>query len=374
MTQFRNDAERIRGRSLEILSGLGSCPAVAYQEGLVASFICKTVEGMGLDVEADRHGNLIVRLGAPSEDPPIAFMAHMDHPGFEGLEIDGARVIAAPLGGVPAASLTDRVPVEAVLSDGTRVKGVTAGRHGSDDDRRINVELESAAGVRLPLPIVFDLVDFDFDGDLVHMRALDDLAGCAAILVALEQMKDEAANGEVYGIFTRAEEVGLVGARLLAEDGTLPRETLVVSLEASRTLPGAAIGEGPVIRVGDASFTFDAEAESVLLKAREELSQRDSGFKAQRQLMSGGTCEASGFRFYGYRSTGIAFPLGNYHNAAPDGSVQAEHIHIDDFVGGVLMSVEAARSVGARTDAPPWRRFREIPEEMRRRLVDQPLP
>ena len=357
-----------------MLAGLGACPAVAYQEGLVASFIRKTVEGMGLGIEADRHGNLIVRQGVPSEDPPIAFMAHMDHPGFEGLEVDGETVVAAPLGGVPAASLTDRVPVQVVLADGTRVKGVTAGKHESGDDRRINVELESGADVRCPLPIVFDLIDFDFDGELVHMRALDDLAGCAAILVALERMKDEGAGGEVYGVFTRAEEVGLVGARLMAKDGTLPKETLVVSLEASRTLPGAAIGEGPVIRVGDASFTFDAEAESVLLKAREELSQRDSGFKAQRQLMSGGTCEASGFRFYGYRSTGIAFPLGNYHNAAPDGSVQAEHIHIDDFVGGVLMAVEAARSVGARTDAPPWRRFREVPEEMRRRLLELPLP
>ena len=45
-----------------MLAGLGACPAVAYQEGLVASFIRKTVEGMGLGIEADRHGNLIVRL------------------------------------------------------------------------------------------------------------------------------------------------------------------------------------------------------------------------------------------------------------------------------------------------------------------------
>ena len=374
MTQWRNDSERIRSRSLEILAGLGACPAVAYQEGLVASFIRKTVVGMGLGIEADRHGNLIVRVGAPSEDPPIAFMAHMDHPGFEALEVDGAKVVAAPLGGVPAASMTDRVPVQAILADGTRVNGITAGKHGADEDRRISVELDSVAEAPVPFPIVFDLTDFDFDGELVHMRALDDLAGCAAILVALEQMKGVEACGEVYGVFTRAEEVGLVGARLLAEDGVLPQKTLVVSLEASRTLPGAAIGEGPVIRVGDASFTFDAEAESVLLKAREELSQSDSGFKAQRQLMSGGTCEASGFRFYGYRSTGIAFPLGNYHNAAPDGSVQAEHIHIDDFVGGVRMVVEAARLVGARMDAPPWRRFREVPDEMRRRLLEQPLP
>ena len=54
-------------------------------------------------------------------------------------------------------------------------------------------------------------------------------------------------------------------------------------------LPGAAIGDGPVIRVGDASLTFDAEAEAVLLRAREEIVERRPDFKAQRQLMSGGT-------------------------------------------------------------------------------------
>ena len=30
--------------------------------------------------------------------------------------------------------------------------------------------------------------------------------------------------------------------------------------------------------------------------------------------MSGGVCEATAFAVFGYRTTGIAFPLGNYHN------------------------------------------------------------
>ena len=154
----------------------------------------------------------------------------------------------------------------------------------------------------------------------------------------------------------------------MAEAGTLPRETLVVSIEASRTLPGADIGSGPVIRVGDASSTFNADAEAALLRARESLSQRREGFKAQRQLMSGGTCEASAFAFYGYRATGIAFPLGNYHNSAPDGSIQAEFIHLDDFKGGIELMVEAAHSVPDREDNAARRRLGQIPEELRDRL------
>jgi hypothetical protein len=84
--------------------------------------------------------------------------------------------------------------------------------------------------------------------------------------------------------------------------------------------------------------------------------------------MSGGTCEASAFAFYGYRATGIAFPLGNYHNATPDGSVQAEFIQVDDFMGGIELMVEAAHRVPDRENTAARRRLRQIPEELRERL------
>ena len=215
---------------------------------------------------------------------------------------------------------------------------------------------------------LFDLADFQMDGDLILMRALDDLAGCAAALAALSLLSSRSGLGDVYGVFTRAEEVGLVGARLLAEAGTLPSDTLVVSLEASRTLPGAAIGGGPVIRVGDASLTFDADAEAVLVSGREELMEAAPGFEAQRQLMSGGTCEASAFRYHGYRTTGVAFPLGNYHNGTPLGGVAEEYIHVDDFVGGVELIVRAAQCVSRRLECRPWRRMADLSQEHRGRL------
>ena len=196
--------------------------------------------------------------------------------------------------------------------------------------------------------MVFDLQDFALDGDFIRMRAADDLAGCGSILSALAELKERPPAGDVYGVFTRAEEIGLMGARLMAEAGSLPPDTLVVSTESSRTLPGAEQGSGPVIRVGDAGYTFNVEAESVLIRAREVLQGRPDGFKCQRQLMSGGVCEASAFSVYGYQATGIAFPLGNYHNAAPEGRIEAEYIHLQDYLGGVELMVEAAHSVADR--------------------------
>ena len=84
--------------------------------------------------------------------------------------------------------------------------------------------------------------------------------------------------------------------------------------------------------------------------------------------MSGGVCEASAFALYGYRTTGIAFPLGNYHNGAPDGSIQAEYIHTEDYLGGVRLIVEAARQMPEKQNIAFKERLRQVPDEVRERL------
>jgi endoglucanase len=155
----------------------------------------------------------------------------------------------------------------------------------------------------------------------------------------------------VVGVFTRCEEVGLIGATLLARQGLLPPQTVVVSLETSRALPGAEIGGGPVIRVGDATMAFHPQGEALLRRARALLLERDPGARVQRQLMSGGTCEAVAYSLAGYVTTGVAFPLGNYHNAAPDGTIGAEYIHRADLETGAELLMASAECVAAG-DAP----------------------
>ena len=369
----------IRNLSLDLLEGLGGCPAVAFHESRVAAYIHDWLGSVGLSAEPDRYGNLIVHHRGPrsadKDCPPIAFVAHMDHPGFEVVSVDGGQVTAKALGGVPQACFTERVPIQSILPDGSRpngsrIEGETAGRYGPEEERMVSLYIKEGNTINPSVPVVLALPDFEFDGELIHMRALDDLAGCVSIMVTISRLVDDESVGEVYGVFTRAEEVGLIGTRLMAAEGRLPEETLVVSLESSRTLPGAAIGDGPVIRVGDAAFTFDAEAEGALLMAREVLAEQRKDFKVQRQLMSGGTCEASGFQYFGYRTTSVAFPLGNYHNATPEGGVGAEYIHLDDLLAGVELITEAARQVTHRKDSRPWQRMKDLPEDYKQRLID----
>ena len=371
-------------RALELLEGLGGRPATPFFEDGPARYAVEVLDRAGVPYELDDFGNIIARLrrgGEPTE-PPIAFVAHMDHPGFEVVETDGRRALARAVGGVPAASLARPTPVQ-VVTPGGRVRGTTA-RHETTDDpadrrtpRMVWLELESVVEHEPPLPAVFDLPDFAFEGDTIRMRAVDDLAGCAAILAALERLaRDVTEAVDVYAVLTRAEEEGLLGARLMAEAGTLPRDTFVVSVESSAVIPGVSQGAGPVIRTGDAAFTFDAEAEQVLTAASERLAGRAPEFRVQRQLMSGGVCEATAFAVNGYRATGLAFPLGNYHNATThigdvDGGVDTEYIELSDFLGGVDLIAEAAAGVSRRgeTRTLRWVKQARVPSETRDRLT-----
>jgi endoglucanase len=366
-------------RALEILEELGRRPAAPFHEGGPARYLAAFARDLGVDVQVDSFGNVIAhyRKGSDDDRPPVAYVAHMDHPGYEIAEIRDDGVVVRALGGVPAASLRKRVPVQILMPDGSRPRGELTPPDAplSDDpsQRLTLLQVEGDITLEPGLPVIFDLPDFELDGDYIKMRALDDLAGCAATAAALERLVHESADADLYAVFTRAEEGGLFGARLLAEAGTLPLDTLVVSIESSPVIQGVAQGDGPVIRTGDAMYTFDAEAEQILAVAVETIRERDPDFKHQRRLMSGGSCEGTAFAVFGYRATGLAFPLVNHHNATtsipdPDGDVGAETIAFTDFLGGVELLAEAATTANRIDDSPVRQRIRTTPDDVRRRL------
>ena len=362
-------------RALNILRELGALPAVPFFEDGPAAYVIELLQGLTVKVERDDYGNIVAHYDRPGDArrPPVAFVAHMDHPGFEIVSRSGGAYAAEALGGVPAASLRKPTPVLVLAPGGRRIPAHAepSGEQGSQ--RSVTVRLRSDEVLEPPVPVVFDLPDFALDGGLIRMRALDDLAGCAGILAALERLSVSGAEANVYAVFTRAEEVGLFGARLLAESGILPQETLVVSVESSSVVPGVSQGEGPIIRVGDAARTFDAGAEQLLMVASQSVQARNPEFRCQRQLMSGGVCEATAFGAFGYSVTGIAFPLGNYHNATtripdPDGGVGAEYISLSDYLAGVDLIAEAAISADDLDRHRPRWASRSVPDEVRRRL------
>lgn len=350
----------IESNALEILSDLGKFTATSYWEDGTAGYLADRAKASGLDVSIDDWGNVLAtKPGSDPTAPGIAFVAHTDHPGYEVVEQDGEKLTLKALGGVGAHAGMNGTPVLVISSDGKRLPATVTGSGEPENDYAKSRRTEGWLAVEmvyatlntpvdlgdLPLPVVPDLPDFEIEDGIISMRAADDLAGCAAILAALESIIDYPTTGSVHGLFTRAEEVGLTGAILAAENELLPKSTIIVSVETSSVLPGAEIGQGIVIRTGDRAATFDYEAEAYLGAAVGRIKSGNSDFKIQRQLMSAGGCEASAFKAFGYKVTGTAFPLGAWHNRGENGVVP-EFISQDDFIGGAMLIAEAAKLAG----------------------------
>ena len=366
-------------RALEILASLCRQPATSYFEDNVAREVDHILASTAIPREQDQYGNILARLtrrdpSDPLPSRPIALVAHMDHPGFEIVEVNDRRLTLQMRGRVADVIYEQQVDLVVHCADGSSCAARTTGQDGDMQTRILYADLAEQSELVLPAFAVFDLVDCEFRNNRVFARALDDLAGCAATLSVMKTLAAENDPVDVFGVFTRAEEDGLIGARLLAANGSLPKETLVISVESSRTLPGAEQENGPVIRVGDAISTFSQPAEQILQDARAVLQRRDPPIPVQRQLMSGGVCEASVFVAHGYESTGVAFPLAHYHNGFGEDSIQAENIAISDFLGGVELLLEATRSMRTSQQQTPggaqslYERLRSAPEEEGNRL------
>lgn len=353
--------------ALSVLANLGAVLTAPLHEQAAASFVIRYLRDLALPLQVDPFGNLIATYQHGNGKRPVALVAHLDHPGFEiAIAGPGRTAQATLLGGVPATCFDRRVPA-LVVSDSDVTRAAIIGYELDRQTGRVTLlKLECSAPVHHGDFGVFDLTGFQRDGDELAMRAADDLAGVAASLLVLQQIASSSVTGSVFGVFTRAEEVGLVGASLVAQQKLLPPETIVISLECSRELPGAQIGLGPVIRVGDRTRSFSPEGEALLLAARDRLAH----IPIQRQLMSGGTCEATAFGMAGYRATGVALPLINYHNVGPDNVITAERIHVHDFLGEISLLTSAIAVAGAPLPLASEVNLQRRVEQYRERLRD----
>jgi putative aminopeptidase FrvX len=281
-----------RDQLLRIVEPLLRCPTAPTFEGAVAEEICRQLRGRtGIHIEKDHFGNLIVARSG-SIPAQYAFVAHMDHPGWR-LEPEKEF-----LGGVNPQ----------LLGQG---KIRSFGEFG-----------------------MWDLPELVLEVDRLYSRACDDLIGCSAIVGILGCLEESNSLSSALGIFTRAEGVGFIGAIELAKSGRLDPDLTVVSLETSAERPPARMGAGPIVRVGDRTSIFDSDVTALLVEIA-----KSRNISYQRCLMDGGTCEATAFQLYGYRSAALSIALGNYHNCTPDSRIDAEYIDIKDLQDLIDLSV-----------------------------------
>lgn len=343
------------------LRELLAVPTAPFREQQVRTFAERALEAWGVPHCRDPHGNLLVGVASPtayrrllgmhSDVPVRLFIAHMDHPGFHGVRwLDARRLAIAWHGGSPVKHLAG---AGVWLSAG-------AGYVGRGELRDIELHPKGyaigRAEVRLPDASLRTVVPqarrlfggFAFrapvwrSGPRIYTKAADDLIGVFAILQTAHALfrRRTAEPPPFIGLLTRAEEVGFVGAIAHFELDWLRRRRrplVAVSLEASRTLPGAEIGKGPVVRLGDRRTVFDADGMQVL----SELAGKVLPGRHQRRIMDGGACEATAATAFGIPTLGLTVPLGNYHNQGLEGGADCprlagpapEFVHVDDVRG-----------------------------------------
>jgi endoglucanase len=343
-----------RKKLLQLARQVMTLPTAPYHEHHVREFVTGYCRKLGLPVQRDRWGNVIVRYLRGGRAAPLVFVAHMDHPGFEML--GGRR--AEFLGGVPK-ELFVGASVRVFGAAGV-VRAKVARVDGAKWPRRKFVELDS----RLPLCKgdvgMWDVPMFRVQRGLLHAAAIDDVLSVVVVLATLAEVVRQKLKTHVWAVFTRAEEVGFPGAVEVARSCVIPKNALVVSMEMSRERPGARIGDGPVVRVGDLMTTFDAQATLFLDEVGKGCRRQDSAFRHQRCLMDGGTCEATAFAGFGYRAGGLCLPLGNYHNIGKSGKIRAEYVSVDDLTRLLVLTTAAAAE---------WKSFGKTADRLRARVL-----
>ena len=354
-----------RRRHEDWLMALTSLPTASGREQHVVEWIERWIAARrGLSLQRDEAGNLFVRRtpsgssGRPaprSNAPPLLITAHLDHPAFVVINGRARDVTLEFRGGVHDPYFKD-ARIDVVNAGGVHRARITELDSKAKPFKRVTARLDKDAGPVTPGDIGrWALADHRrlprISRGLLHTRACDDLAGVAAALAAMDVLKSRRNMDHVGLLFTRAEEVGFIGAIAACKGGRIPNDARLICLETSRSFTESPIGGGPIVRVGDKTSVFEPGLTNAISLIMAEHQKSQPAFRWQRRLMPGGTCEATAFGAYGYRSTCLCLPLGNYHNmvdidgvaaGARPASIGPEFISVSDFHGLVDMLVVCA--------------------------------
>ena len=352
-------------------------PTAAGRESRVIAWIDSWINQRPyLSRHADPHGNLEVRIkDAIESDHPIYFTAHLDHPAFVIEQVvDETNLVLSFRGGVMSDYFQD-AKVRVHVGDSYTMATIVGPDEPAPENnpnvfKQFRSKSASPHGASVGDIATWDLpdakiVDDEFGG-IIYTNACDDLAAVAAALSAIDELallkKSGVDVGDVRVLFTRAEEVGFIGAIGASKDGFMPKGSRIIALENSRAFLDSPIHGGPIVRVGDRISIFSPELTGAVSKVAERIaggpaaptaSQKMSempSWKWQRKLMAGGACEASVYCAYGYCATCVCLPLGNYHNMAKLDEAQAgthegtprvgcEYVGLDDYAGMIDLLV-----------------------------------
>ncbi len=331
---------------LELLRELVMVHGVTgYESGIREAIEAKLPAGVEKTV--DNLGNLIATIG--TGPGAIIFAAHMDELGMVVADIrDDGFIKLKSLGGIDARVMAGRVlRVKTKKGEVRGVVGVKPPHLMSGDRSEMNevvpfekMHLDIGAdsgdearemGIEVLDPVTFDKTFEVLNGKYVSARGLDDRAGCAMQIMALEALKGRTLKKKkVHFAFTVQEERGLRGAQLVGHnfeaEYCFAIDTASSGREPSsdRSMGPAVLGGGPALRAIDNRHISDP----AFVKEIKAIAEKN-GIPIQ-VIFTGGSTDAAAIEVQGPKSLPIAFPARYTHSPV-------ELACLDDFENGVKL-------------------------------------
>ena len=237
------------------------------------------------EVFFDALGNVYCHKKGPGKR--MMFPAHMDVIGMMITFVDDKGFLRfEPIGGHSPAGL---IGITVRLESGVRgtIRADAAAdvfKHGFGDvdvhDLYIDIGAESKEEAEELAPIgsvcMFD-APTTLQGDALITPYADDLCGCIALLIAMEELKDTQVENDLWFVFTVQEEVGLRGAKPAAWD-VQPQMGIAVDVTRTGDTSGeidgqrmqVALGKGPTVKIKDSSVQCNPQVIEHLRKAAKE--------------------------------------------------------------------------------------------------------
>ena len=265
------DLDYLKGRLTDLLN----TPSPTGYTDEAVWLLCRELERLGLDYELTRRGAIRARLPGRDARPARAIVAHVDTLGAQVKQVkDNGRLELVPIG-----HWSSRFAEGArctVFSEGRTWRGtilpLKASGHTFNEEvdsqpvnwRQVELRIDAVTGDRsetLALGVdVGDIVSIDpqpelTDTGFIVSRHLDDKAGVATLLAALECMvrENRIPTVDTWWLFTIAEEVGLGASSVL-----VPDVAAMVTVDNGTTAPGQNSSEfGVTIAMADQTGPFD---------------------------------------------------------------------------------------------------------------------
>lgn len=323
-----------------------SVPTGPFMENFLIDAITARLKKLAprIAVKRDRFDNLLIQYReAPRKPAAFAFQAHLDHPGFRYREQTSSKGgIAEVLGGMSPNIVGGKIRFYSTA----RASGVSAKilECFSEPDasvpfsaKRVMVRISHRGPVAEGTLGMWDYPALKETRGFLKGRAFDDNLSVATLIFLLEDCarKKVASNFDV--LLTRAEEVGFIGCLATLEHKTFKLPKLIVNLEMPRANNHIEIGNGVVVRVGDANLNYDVLLTASLQLLASQLSEKSPSFKFQRRLGFTGGTEVAPFILAGYSAGALCVPVEHAHNRDDQGRPQPERVAVSDLLSFLEM-------------------------------------